>query len=146
MAMLAVEEYGYLRMDALSDGEQHGLMKVAAGVVDPASSPNVLGLHLERSDARPRALWFVGQVWLSLENEPVILRVTPKVNAAAYQMYLACVRDPLVRTHLHKCISIFWEQPPIPVEDQNHPITLLLVMRYLSLLYDLCQKKHSLGQ
>src|SRR5205823_13937566 len=35
---------------------------------------------------------------------------------------------------------LLWAEPPIPVEDRDHPITLLVVMRYLCLLHELCQK------
>ena len=137
---LTVQEYGCLQTDGLSEGARESLRHIAAGVDDPASQPCLLGLHLEPPNACPRAYWFVGQVWLKLGNDRVVFRVNPKVNISAFQMYVECVCNPFVRTHLDDCIKIFWPEMPIPVDDRKHPITLLVVMRYLGLLYDLCQK------
>ena len=45
-----------------------------------------------------------------------------------------------VRSHLEECVTIFWDAPPIPVGDPNQDITPLIIGRFLTLLYDLCQK------
>src|SRR5215471_9688786 len=128
---LTVREYEPIQSDCLSEA----LKYIAAGISDPASKPETLGLHLE--DTQPHAWWFVGQVWLELDNKRIVLRVNPRVDTAAFQMYAECVRHPLVRVHLDPCISVFWDKKPIPTHDLNDLITPLVVMRYLTLLYDL---------
>jgi hypothetical protein len=91
--------------------------------------------------AAPGAWWFVGQVWLPLGEEPRALRVLPKLpDLIPVQMYAECMTDTVVRSHLDQCIYFYWAEPPIPVEKRDHPITLLVVMRYLRLLHELCQK------
>jgi 5-methylcytosine-specific restriction endonuclease McrBC regulatory subunit McrC len=55
-------------------------------------------------------------------------------------MYAECMTHPLVRAHLGDCMYFYWDEPPIPVEKRDHPITPLVVMRYLCLLHELCQK------
>lgn len=134
----AVQEFGYLQIDDLGERAKENLRAIAAGNNDPSSDPEKLGLHLE--NARPRAWWFVGQVWLKLGNKNVVFRAIPKVNTSVFEMYLECARHPLVRSHLNECISIFWNKPPIPIENTDQLITPLVVIRYLNILYDLCQK------
>jgi hypothetical protein len=121
---------------------QKELEDLARKTEDRNKAHKVLGLHLSWGESRLRVntWWFVGQVWVLLGNKSHVLRVTPKVRAAPVQMYVECVSHPVVRSHLDDCIQFYWDEEPIPVEDRDHRITLLVVMRYLCLLHELCQK------
>jgi len=141
--MLQAQEHGPLEAD---DPEtQEKLELLASKTKNPESEPEVLGLHLRLIPGEPRPRvrlhWFVGQVWLPLEGKPQALRVLPKLpNLTPVRMYAECMNDPVVRSHLDQCVYFYWDEPPITVEDRNHPITLLVVMRYLGLLHELCRK------
>jgi hypothetical protein len=93
---------------------------------------------------QPHAHCMVGQVWLKEDDRTatdIVLRVESKVaKASAIGMYAACLSDPVVRAHLEKAVTLFWDDDPIPGGDPEAQITPLIVARYLSLLYDLCQK------
>jgi hypothetical protein len=121
---------------------QKELQDLARKTEDRNKAHKVLGLHLSWGESRLRVntWWFVGQVWVLLGNKSHVLRVTPKVRAAPVQMYVECVSHPVVRSHLDDCIQFYWDEEPIPVEDRDHRITPLVVMRYLCLLHELCQK------
>src|SRR5437588_3903462 len=125
---------------------QDQLEALARKTKTPQTEDRVLGLHLRLipGERRPAVSvwWFVGQVWISLgDKPPQVLRVQPKIdNLAPVQMYAECVTHPAVRSHLDDCVSFYWEEPPIRVEDRKHPITPLVVMRFLCLLHELCQK------
>src|SRR5215472_7320246 len=141
--MLQAQEHGPLKAD---DPEtQEKLELLASKTKNPEGAPEVLGLHLRLMPGEPRPRvnmhWFAGQVWLQLGDKPQALRVVPKLpNLTPVQMYAECMTDPVVRSHLDQCVYFYWDEPPISVEDRDHQITLLVVMRYLSLLHKLCQK------
>ncbi len=126
--------------------KEHGLLETG----DPETQDLLETLarktrNTERSgEPRPSVSvwWFVGQVWIKLGNKPPqVLRVQPKINyLAPVQMYTECMTDPIVRSHLDDCMYFYWDKPAIEVEDWNHPITLLVIMRYLCLLHELCRK------
>src|SRR6202043_3818028 len=94
-------------------------LSMISATVDPtsASAAKCLGLHLDEQ-GRLSVWWYIGQVWLGLGGAPheCILRVLPKVDTRAFRMYQECVGDDVVRAHLGDTISIFWDEPPIPVE------------------------------
>src|SRR5262245_47762873 len=94
--------------------------------------------------AKPCAHCMVGQVWLHEaaedKNSPIALRVAPKTDADSTRMYSRCASDPMVRNHLNKLVTLFWDEPPIPAGELSNEITPLIIGRYLTLLYDLCQK------
>jgi 5-methylcytosine-specific restriction enzyme subunit McrC len=139
-----VKEHGLLDTGDLEIQDQ--LEALARKTKKPGTEDRVLGLHLRLipGERRPAVSvwWFVGQVWVSLgDKPPQVLRVRPKVdNVAPVQMYAECVTHPVVRPHLDDCMYFYWDQRPIPVEDRDHPITPLVVMRFLCLLHELCQK------
>lgn len=140
---IRAKEYQRFDTSALSGNNRARLNEKAASTAQPEDSPKTLGLHLKNDEDKtpsPHAWSYVGQVWLDLENERLVLRVNPKTDAAAFQMYVACVGHPSVRGHLDQCISIFWNEPPIPVDGASTMITPLVIMRFLVLLYDLCQR------
>ncbi len=141
MNMLVTKEHSSLKTNDPETQEQ--LEALARKTADKNNAHRVLGLHLIPGERRPgvNVWWFVGQVWLQLGKKPQALRVLPKLhNLAAVQMYAECMPDPVVRARLDDCIYFYWDQPAIPVGDRDHPITLLVVMRYLCLLHELCQK------
>jgi hypothetical protein len=139
-----VKEHGLLDTGDLEIQDQ--LEALARKTKKPETEDRVLGLHLRLipGERRPAVSvwWFVGQVWVSLgDKPPQVLRVQPKVdNVAPVQMYAECVTHPVVRPHLDDCMYFYWDERPIPVEDRDHPITPLVVMRFLWLLHELCQK------
>jgi 5-methylcytosine-specific restriction enzyme subunit McrC len=117
------------------------LEEFAKKTKDKNNAHRVLGLHMDPGAAAPGVWWFVGQVWLPLREEPRALSVLPKLpHLTPVQMYAECMTDPVVRSHLDQCIYFYWDGRPIPVEDWDHRITLLVVMRYLCLVHELCQK------
>jgi 5-methylcytosine-specific restriction endonuclease McrBC regulatory subunit McrC len=138
---LVAREHGPLKAEDPNTQDQ--LEKLARNTKNRDTAPEVLGLHLIPGDPQPRlsVWWFVGQVWIPLGNKREVLRVMPKFgNLKPVQMYAECMTHPVVRTHLDDCIYFYWDETPIRVEDSNHPITLLVIMRYLCLLHELCQK------
>jgi 5-methylcytosine-specific restriction enzyme subunit McrC len=138
MSMLVAEEHD--RLDSGDPDIQERLVALAKKTEDRNTANTVLGLHLKPGEADPRVWWFVGQVWLPLGKKREVLRVMPKVKTRPVQMYAECMTHPIVRSHLDDCMHVYWEEPPIRVEDRDHPITLLIVMRYLCLLHELCLK------
>jgi len=148
---LSAHEYGWVKVaDCDSCNEEgysadhphHGalapLEKRAGESRHPDEASDTLGLHLGH-DRKPTGHWYVGQVWL--EEPEAFLRVMPKVGASIFQMYLACLGDSQVCPHLHQMIKFYWEQKPIPVDDQTFcsDITPLLIARYLRVLFELCR-------
>jgi hypothetical protein len=139
--MLITKEHRSL--EAEDPDVQDQLEKLARETKNRDTAPEVLGLHLIPGEPRPSVgvWWFVGQVWLPLETKPQVLRVQSKIdNVAAVQMYAECMTHPVVRAHLDDCVHFYWKEPEIRVEDRHHPITLLVIMRYLWLLHELCLK------
>jgi 5-methylcytosine-specific restriction enzyme subunit McrC len=130
--------------DRLESGDpevQEQLIALARKTKNRDTEHETLGLHLiSGEEPYPSVWWFVGQVCLTLGNKRKMLRVDPKVNVAPVQMYAECLTHPIVRAHLDDCMYFYWNEPAIRVEDRNHPITPLIVMRYLCLLHELCQR------
>ena len=139
MSIPVVKEHERVRSE--NPETQEHLIALAKRTTDQAKADRVLGLHLKPGESDPSAWWFVGQVWVKLGDDPYVLRVEPKIhNLASVLMYAECMTHPLVRAHLDDCMYFYWDEPPIPVEKRDHPITPLVVMRYLCLLHELCQK------
>src|SRR5437868_5753800 len=129
--------------DRLNGGDpeiQEQLLALAKRTKDRNTANTVLGLHLKPGEPDPSVWWFVGQVWLPLGKGRQVLRVIPKVSSAPVQMYAECMTDPIVRAHLDDCMYFYWNDDPIRVDDRDCRITLLVVMRYLCLLHELCLK------
>lgn len=129
-------------LEANDPDTQERLITFAKKTKDKNTANRVLGLHFIHGESGPSVStwWFVGQVWLPLGGTPEILRVKPKVDSKPVQMYTECVADPVVRSHLEDCVHFYWDEPPIPVEDRDDPISLLVIMRFLCLLHELCHK------
>ena len=113
-------------------------------VLTNTPSPNtLLGLHLDWNEVakkfQPRFNYYVGFGWLEINKS--VIEVKPKTDNIDYlKIFLDCLANPKVSSHLKDSYKIFFDEPLIEIESSSFEITPLLIIHFLSVLKRISQK------
>lgn len=105
-----------------------------------------LGLHQEFDgcEVQLKSYYYIGYRWFSEEDEKYI-HISPKLLKDKYQanyldMFLECLKDPIVSQHMSETYEIFFNEKWIEIKDSKDEITPLIILQFLQIMKNISIK------
>lgn len=87
--------------------------------------------------------YLIGVDWII--EDKLAINIQPKINTDTEQvdylkMLLSAINHPEVMDHLDELFEVHWNEPKIPIEQQNDFLTPFLILEFLGLLKQIAKK------
>ncbi len=105
-----------------------------------------LGLHQEfdNNEIKLKSYYYIGYKWLDKKSEEYI-HISPKKSddgsqADYLEMFLECLKDPIVSKHLDDTFKIYPNEKWIEIEEEKINITPFIIFSFLKLVNSISKK------